>query len=180
MNSKIVIKYFGSIRDNLGISEEYLEIRDGWNVADAIDILNQKHKELVPRSRDFLIALNREYTDKSATLRNGDEIAIFNEDGDIITSAEDIGRHNAVDKVIGNMLWNNLVPAQNFIMQVSGRAGFEIVQKAAIAGIPIISSVSAPSSLSIEAADALGITLVCFVRENGFNVYTHQERVILE
>ncbi|MCL5988752.1 MAG: MoaD/ThiS family protein [Candidatus Thermoplasmatota archaeon] len=77
MNSKIVIKYFGSIRDNLGISEEYLEIRDGWNVADAIDILNQKHKELVPRSRDFLIALNREYTDKSAILRNGDEIAIF-------------------------------------------------------------------------------------------------------
>ena len=77
MSSKIVIKYFGSIRDNLGISEEYLEIRDGWNVADAIDILNQKHKELVPRSRGFLIALNREYTDKSAILRNGDEIAIF-------------------------------------------------------------------------------------------------------
>ena len=106
--------------------------------------------------------------------------AIFDEDGKIITSAEDVGRHNAVDKVIGYMLWNNLVPARNFIMQVSGRAGFEIVQKAAIAGIPVISSVSAPSSLSIETADALGITLICFVRENGFNVYTHQERVILE
>ncbi len=106
--------------------------------------------------------------------------AIFDEDGKIITSAEDVGRHNAVDKVIGYMLWNNLIPARNFIMQVSGRAGFEIVQKAAIAGIPVISSVSAPSSLSIETADALGITLICFVRENGFNVYTHQERVILE
>ena len=77
MSSKIVIKYFGSIRDNLGISEEYLEIRDGWNVADAIDILNQKHKELVSRSKDFLVALNKEYTDKSAILKNGDEIAIF-------------------------------------------------------------------------------------------------------
>ena len=77
MNSKIVIKYFGSIRDNLGISEEYLEIRDGWKVADAIDILNQKHKELVSRSKDFLVALNKEYIDKSAILKNGDEIAIF-------------------------------------------------------------------------------------------------------
>ncbi|MCW6169253.1 MAG: formate dehydrogenase accessory sulfurtransferase FdhD [Thermoplasmatales archaeon] len=106
--------------------------------------------------------------------------AIFDEDGKMLISAEDVGRHNAVDKVIGYMLWNHLLPAWNFIMQVSGRAGFEIVQKAAIAGIPIVSSVSAPSSLSIEAADVLGITLICFVRENGFNVYTHQERIIFE
>ncbi|MCW6169254.1 MAG: MoaD/ThiS family protein [Thermoplasmatales archaeon] len=77
MNSKIVIKYFGSIRDNIGISEEYLEISDGWKVADAVDILNQRHKELKPGSNNFLMALNKEYTNKSAILKNGDELAIF-------------------------------------------------------------------------------------------------------
>lgn len=101
---------------------------------------------------------------------------LFTSDGNTLFVGEDIGRHNAVDKVIG---WSiiNKVDLHDKVMQVSGRAGFEIVQKAAVSGIPVICSVSAPSSLAIDVCDAMGITLICFVRENRFNVYTNPERV---
>ncbi|EQD42350.1 formate dehydrogenase family accessory protein FdhD, partial [mine drainage metagenome] len=84
--------------------------------------------------------------------------ALFSLDGALIAISEDIGRHNAVDKIVGYLLLNELLH-KDFILQVSGRAGFEIVQKAAMAGIPVISSVSAPSSLAVETCKALGMTL---------------------
>jgi FdhD protein len=102
--------------------------------------------------------------------------ALFSESGKMIASSEDIGRHNAVDKVIGKTLLEG-IPCEGKILQISGRAGFEIVQKAAMAGIPVVSSVSAPSSLAVETADTFGITLVCFVRENRFNIYSHGKRI---
>ena len=98
--------------------------------------------------------------------------ALFNLSGAMIVSAEDVGRHNAVDKVIGKSFLDGTL-GDGKILQISGRAGFEIVQKAAIAGIPVVSSVSAPSSLAVETAETFGITLICFVRENRFNIYTH-------
>lgn len=104
---------------------------------------------------------------------------LFTSDGKLIFAAEDIGRHNAVDKVVGYMLLNDLVFQDDLMVQVSGRAGFEILQKAAMAGIPVVSSVSAPSSLAIELADSMNITLLCFVREKRFNIYSHAERIIL-
>lgn len=102
---------------------------------------------------------------------------LFSVDGTPVFIAEDIGRHNAVDKVVGYMLVNGLTFRDDLILQVSGRAGFEILQKAAMAGIPIVSSVSAPSSLAVETADSMNMTLVCFVRGNRLNVYTHPERI---
>ena len=102
--------------------------------------------------------------------------ALFSSDGVILAWAEDIGRHNAVDKVIGKSFMEDHLK-EGIILQISGRAGFEITQKAAIAGIPVISSVSAPSSLAVETAEAFGITLICFVRGNRFNIYTHGERI---
>ncbi len=103
--------------------------------------------------------------------------AIFDYNGNLISISEDIGRHNAVDKSIGKLLLNGISRKEDTIMQVSGRAGFEIVQKASMFGISIVSSVSAPSSLAVELADTFNITLISFNRDNKFNVYTHEERI---
>ena len=102
---------------------------------------------------------------------------LFRYDGSMVAVCEDIGRHNAVDKIAGFMLLSGHMKREDYVLQVSGRAGFEIVQKAVAMGIPVVSSISAPSSLAIETADAFGITLACFVRDGKFNVYSHAERL---
>ena len=104
---------------------------------------------------------------------------LFETDGRLVAIREDVGRHNALDKVIGSRVVARELPLWDRILMVSGRVSFEIVQKAAVAGVPIICAVSAPSDLAVRLADRLGVTLVGFLRGDGFNVYSHDVRIDL-
>jgi FdhD protein len=103
---------------------------------------------------------------------------LFTAAGESIAVREDVGRHNAVDKVIGEQLLADRLPLADVAMQVSGRVSFEIVQKAAVAGIPVLSAVGAPSSLAVEAGERLGVTVLGFVRDGRCNIYSHPGRVV--
>lgn len=103
--------------------------------------------------------------------------ALFEADGAMLVVREDIGRHNAVDKVIGWALERGRVPLAGSVLLVSGRASFELTQKALMSGIPVLAAVSAPSSLAVSLAEESGITLVAFLREDSMNVYTRADRV---
>jgi FdhD protein len=102
---------------------------------------------------------------------------LFDLDGTLVRVAEDVGRHNAVDKVIGAEVLDGRVPMSDRMLFVSGRTSFEIIQKAVVAGIPFVAAVSAPSSLAIDVAREAGVTLVGFVRGATFNIYTAPERI---
>jgi len=104
---------------------------------------------------------------------------LFSPRGELIALREDVGRHNALDKLVGSQVLAGAMPLHDRILMLSGRVSFEIVQKAAVAGIPIVCAISAPSDLAVETAQRLGATLVGFVRGDGFNVYAHDARIDL-
>jgi len=103
---------------------------------------------------------------------------LFDLSGALVMSAEDVGRHNAVDKITGRTLLSGLHPLDRHLLFVSGRTSFELVQKALVAGLPLLAAVSAPSSLAIDLAVEAGITLCRFVRGDTFNIYAHPARVV--
>jgi FdhD protein len=102
---------------------------------------------------------------------------LFTRGGELVDVAEDVGRHNAVDKIVGRMLMGDALPLSDHLLCVSGRTSFEIVQKAVFAGVPMVAAVSAPSSLAIDLAQECGVTLVGFIRGDSFTIYAHPERI---
>ena len=154
----------------------------GKSSLDALRVIGAKAlKDNVGQFRkDVLIAMPGALRDQQQAFEQTGGMhaaAAFSSEGEILVAHEDVGRHNAVDKVIGTLLTQDLLPASDLGLIVSGRASFELMQKTLVAGIPLLAAVSAPSSLAVQLANEFNVSLVGFLRDDTFNIYSAGDRI---
>jgi FdhD protein len=149
--------------------EAVTQIAGGARVASALVIRESMLRSLP----DTLRAAQREFAQTGGM----HAVGLFTAGGELIASHEDVGRHNAMDKLVGASLIDGALPWTDRVVLLSGRASFELLQKAMIAGAPVVAAIGAPSSLAVELAESAGITLVAFLRPGGCNVYCHPQRL---
>ena len=153
----------------------------GKSTVNQVMRLMPKLDDAIQVTEPILYKLAHEIESAQATFRQTGGLhaaALFSSGGDLLALREDVGRHNAVDKIIGHALLNGLIPLSSCIMAVTSRASFEVVQKAANAGIAILAVMSAPSSLAVQLAEETGMTLVAFLRAERFNIYSGDHRIV--
>jgi FdhD protein len=171
---------------DMGVLHRHVVAASSCGICGRTSIAAIQARETPAPNPDFSIGAEI-LTRLPATLRSAQRIfgrtgglhaaGLFDADGRLVVVREDIGRHNAVDKAIGYSLLQGQLPLSERLLLVSGRGGFEIVQKAVVAGVPILASVSAPSSLAVQMARDGGLTLVGFLRDRRFVVYAHPDRI---
>ena len=148
----------------------------------AVNCVKSKVKDDLKIEKQLVFSLSDKLKQKQTIFNNTGGIhaaALFSMNGDLLLTMEDVGRHNALDKLIGSLVaLNKLKLAENTVLFLSGRASFELLQKATMAGVKIVCAVGAPSSLAVETAEEFGITLIGFLRDGRFNIYTHPFRIV--
>ena len=188
-DDRVIVDFAGGVKLNLDSTQRFGTISSSCGLCGktSIDAIRQSFPAIessnVRIDIETLLSLPQKLRKaQSDFARTGGIHAagMFDVSGELKIVREDIGRHNAVDKVIGRALLDGLLPLNRHVLLVSGRASFEIVQKALAAGVPIVAAVSAPSTLAVEFARESNQTLIGFLRPPSFNIYSHIERVILE